>query len=657
MEIPILQDITIIFSVSALALIICGWIRVPEVLGYLVTGLLIGPGGLGLIHATHEVEIMAEIGVVLLLFTVGLEFSLAHLISLKRPALAGGGFQVLFTVLITALFSYLIIHKTLGLNMFFGMMASVSSTAIVLKILGGQKLLDAPHGRISTAILIFQDIAVIPMILAIPLLAGAGGNPGKELGILGIKAIGLVAVVFIAARTVAPKLLFHVANFKNRELFMVVIVLLGLGIAMLTSKVGLSLALGAFLAGIVVSESGYGQQALGSLIPFKDIFTGFFFVSIGMLIDLNIFAQYAGTIAIATFGVIFVKMIIAGVAVSMIGYPLKTALLVGFALSQVGEFSFIMAKAAESAGLFDGDIYKIAIAVIVSTMAISPFFIMASGKIADWATTLPFPAIIKNGYIRQTKDEHESLKDHVIIVGFGVAGRAIAKAAKQAEIPYIVIEMNPSTIKKKGEEPIIYGDASSFAVLEHAHIEKARVLVATIPDPVGVRNIVDTAKQENPAIHVVARTRFVLDQKPLKSLGADDVVVEEFETSVELFAKVLAKYLIPEKTISRMTRAARSGNYCIFTDDDAATMDKLDIPGIDISTIKLPEKTFADGKTLGELKIRNQFGVTIVAVKKGDVAAHAEMNTVLHAGDEIVAMGTHDNLTVFSDAIKDDSDD
>lgn len=659
MEIPILKDITVIFAFSAASLIICGRLKVPEILGYLVAGILIGPKGLGLISAVHEVEVMAEIGVVLLLFTVGLEFSLAHLISLKRPALLGGGIQVALSVL--AVFGCVVFFTDLplGTSIAIGLIASISSTAIVLKVFSANGDMDTPQGRISTAILIFQDIAVIPMLLAIPLLAGQGGNPVKELGIMSLKAVLIVGAVFIAARTIVPKIMFHAASSRNRELFLIIISLIGASVAMMTSQAGLSLALGAFLAGIVISESGYSQQALSDIVPFKDVFTGFFFVSIGMLIDIRIFEQYPVLILSSALLILFGKIVISGFAVSIIGYPFKTAFITGAALSQVGEFSFIMTKAANSVELIPQNVYDIIIAVIVLTMAISPFLMMVSENVSQkLSDIIPMPGRIRFGYQRDnshiTVDE---LKDHIILIGLGVAGRGIMDAAKTSDIPYIIVEINPSTVKHEREngEPIIYGDASSLEVLHHASLDSARTIVITVPDPAAVRRIVETARRANPSVHIIARTRYITENDILSSLGANEVIVEEYETALELFSRVMKKYMISEEMAKNFSNQARDGGYKLLRGASPAKScaENLKVLGSAVETIIVPiGSTYAD-KTLREIDLRFRTGLTLLAVKRGTTSIpNPGADTVIMENDELILLGSSKDINSFAKSVK-----
>ncbi len=337
MQIPLLNDIVIIFGLAIAVLFICHRLRVPTVVGFLLTGIFVGPYGLGLIKAVHEVEILAEIGVVLLLFTIGIEFSLQRLLQIKKSILLGGSLQVLLTFLAT-LFIARHFGQAFGEAVFIGFLVALSSTAIVLRLIQERAEVDSPHGRTTLGILIFQDVIIVPMILVTPLLAGATGNLGESLFVLLGKGIGIILLVIVSARWIVPQLLYQIARTRNQEIFLLSVVVICFGVAWLTSKAGLSLALGAFLAGLIISESEYSHQALGNILPFRDVFTTFFFVSIGMMLDVGFLFQQPGFIVLIALSVLVLKAIIAGSVTILLRFPLRTGILVGSALGQMVNF-------------------------------------------------------------------------------------------------------------------------------------------------------------------------------------------------------------------------------------------------------------------------------------------------------------------------------
>jgi CPA2 family monovalent cation:H+ antiporter-2 len=390
MEIPLLNDIVIIFGLAIAVLFICHRFRVPAVVGFLLTGMFVGPYGFGLVKAVHEVEILAEIGIVLLLFTIGIEFSLKKLLQIRKSVLMGGSLQVSLTFLAT-FFIARWFGQAFGEAVFIGFLVALSSTAIVLKLIQERAEVDSPHGRTTLGILIFQDIIIVPMILATPLLAGATGNLGESILVLLAKGIGIILLVMVSTKWIVPKALYQIARTRNQEIFLLIVVVICLGVAWLTSKAGLSLALGAFLAGLIISESEYSHQALGNILPFRDVFTSFFFVSIGMLLDVGFLFQQPGTIVLITLGVLVLKSIIACFASVLSGFHFRTSILVGLALSQVGEFSFILSRAGVEHGLLAGNIYQMFLAFSVLSMAATPFIITLAPRAADIILRLPLP--------------------------------------------------------------------------------------------------------------------------------------------------------------------------------------------------------------------------------------------------------------------------
>ncbi|PIU54076.1 MAG: potassium transporter KefB, partial [Deltaproteobacteria bacterium CG07_land_8_20_14_0_80_60_11] len=436
MPVPILTDLVIIFGLSIVVLFICHQLRVPATVGFILTGILAGPHLLGLVSAIHEVEILAEIGVILLLFTIGVEFSFANLLQIRQSVLVAGPIQVAATCL-AGLVLALQFGKTMGEAVFIGFLMSLSSTAIVLKLLQERAEVDTPHGRTSLGILIFQDIIIVPMMLLVPLLAGASENIGVSFLIMLAKGVVIIGLVIASAKWVVPRVLFQIARTGSRELFLLSIVLICISVAWLTAQAGLSLALGAFLAGLIVSETEYSHQALGNILPFRDVFASFFFISIGMLLDVDFLLKNPGIIALLTLGVLLVKAILAGSAALFLKFPLRTAVLVGLALCQVGEFSFILSKVGQSQGLFSGDSYQLFLDVTIITMVATPLMMALAPRAADLILRWPLPQRLKLGAHLSEEIDKSIPGDHLIIVGFGVSGRNLARAAKTGGIPYV----------------------------------------------------------------------------------------------------------------------------------------------------------------------------------------------------------------------------
>jgi CPA2 family monovalent cation:H+ antiporter-2 len=633
----------------------------------LITGVLAGPNGFSLINGTHEVEILAEIGVILLLFTIGIEFSLKNLVKIRNTVVVGGGLQVILTIIVFFLITRSDLigaqdGNTVPESIFMGFLIALSSTAIVLKLLQERGEFPSPHGRISLGILIFQDIVIVPMILVLPFLSGTAADSGTPWWHILVKVIAVIFVVFIGAKYIVPRLLFHVAKTKSRELFLLTIIVIALAVAFLTYQAGLSLALGAFLAGLIISESDYSQQAFGNVLPFLDVFTSFFFVSIGMLLDVDILLSKPVIILVVTMGVIVAKSLIASVAGIALGYPLRTSLLVVFTLSQVGEFSFILSRKGQALGLISDENYQLFLAVSVLTMAATPFIIAAAPRMADSILRLPFvPVRLKSGLkVEDDNDENiKGIKGHLIIVGYGVNGRNVARAAKFANIPFEVIELNPSTVKqeKAKGEPIFFGDASQEVVLEHACVKDALVIVVTLPNPADIRRIIQVARKLNPHIHIIIRSRYIGEMQDFFKLGADEVIPEEFETSIEIFTRVLAKYLVPREEIEKMVATVRSDGYNMFRGLSVAGENysnlSVSVPQVNISSMHVCINAPVAGKTVADADFQSKFGVSLLAVSRGNQSISNPPPTFrLQENDILFFLGPNEKILEMNEMFK-----
>lgn len=652
MELQILSEIVLIFAIAIFVILVCHRLSVPPIIGFLFTGALTGPYGIGLIKASHEVESLAEIGIVLLLFTIGIEFSLKNLLKIKKTVLIGGMVQVALTTIGGALIA-LQFGANIGQAVFVGFLVSLSSTAIVLKLFQEKAEIDSPHGRTGLAILIFQDIIIVPMILLTPLLAGVSEQMNYSVFALVLKGIGVIILVLVSAQWIVPKLLFHIAKTQSRELFLLSIITICFAVAWLTSSIGLSLALGAFLAGLIISESEYSHQALGNILPFKDIFTSFFFISIGMLLNVSyLFANPALVIALALVVIVF-KAAIASAAALALGFPLRTIILVGLSLSQVGEFSFILSKSGVTYGLLTGESYQLFLAVSVITMALTPFVIGRAPQIADLSLKLPWPQKLKTGLRPIESFESSKLSNHLVIIGYGVNGRNVSRAAKMGGIPYLIMEMNPELVRaaKNDNEPIYFGDATQAAVLEHANISEAKVIVIAVSDPAASRAITNNSRKINPEACIIVRTRYLQELKPLYDEGASEVIPEEFETSVEIFTRVLRKYLIPRDEIDSFIHKVRSDSYDMFTKlslESASTPFtnlNFNLPNAETETYRLRKDCILDGEILANVNLRKNHGITLLAIIRGsDIITNPYGDIELKADDILVVFGDSDSI-------------
>lgn len=662
MEIPILSEVLIILGLSVLVILSFHKLKLPTILGFLITGIIAGPHGLKLVSVSHEVEVFAEIGVISLLFIIGLEFSLKTLATIKRTVLLGGTIQVGLTILVT-LGSLVLAGFEWQNALFMGFLFSLSSTAIVLKALQDENEINTPHGRVALGILIYQDIIVVGMMLVTPMLAGNNENLGQTLLLLAGKLLIIILVTIYGARFVVPRLLFAVAKTKSKELFVLTIVVICFAVAWLTSAFGLSLALGAFLAGLIISESEYSHQATSNILPFREIFASFFFVSIGMLLDVQFFLEHAFIIIFFTLLVCIVKFFIAGFAALALQYPPRTSFIVGMNLFQVGEFAFILSAVGISYGLISTDLYQYFLAISILSMAITPFAIQYSDNIADNVVYRRLPKVIRERLMRFKSRENiikvkEDLHDHLVIIGFGINGKNVARAARFAGIPYVIVELNPETVQegRANGEPIVFGDAVNDFILQHLHIGNARVVVIAISDPDATKKILASIRDISKSVHVIIRTRLVQEIDANMKLGADEVIPEEFETSIEIFSRVLHKYLVPMNEINKFVRQIRSDSYEMLRPQDKAPFlrrSQLEIPHLSISCIRV-ERADTDivDKPLKEARLRDKLGITLIAIKREDkffTEVHAD--TKIQQGDLIYVFGKPTNLQTLYEKI------
>ncbi|MBI3029688.1 MAG: cation:proton antiporter [Candidatus Rokubacteria bacterium] len=617
----------------------------PPLVGFLAAGVVIGPHGLSFVREIRQVELLAEVGVVLLLFTLGIEFSLAALVQLRRQVVVGGSLQIGLTILLTVPLALSLggWHQALLI----GALVAHSSSVIGLKLLMGRGEIDAPHGRSVLGILIFQDLLVIPMILAVPLLSG---QTAPRAGVEIVRFVGslvMVAAILLAARWLVPRFLEQVVRMRHRELFVLTLVLICLGTAWLGNRVGLSLALGAFLAGVAVSESEYGTQALADVVPLRDTFSSLFFISIGMLLDLGFVARHPSLVAGAVAAVLTLKLLTGVAAVLGLGLGLRTALLGGIVLAQVGELSFVLAQAGVAYRLLTTDLYQLFLSVAVTSMFVTPFLFAAAYPLADRVLAGHVPRWLESAR-RPLREEPEPPGDHVVIAGYGVNGRNLARVLRAVEIPYVVADTNPERVwqARADGEPVLYGDVSRPDVLERLRLDRARALVLAISDAPSTRRAVSIARGRWPHLTIVARTRYLAEVDGLYRLGATEVVPEEFETSVEIFARVLATYDVPRALVAQQIERVRREHYAVWRDSDlqAQRLGRLRtmLAGLDVESYRVTERSFAREKSLAELDLRRASGATVIALVRGGVTQANPGGAVrVEAGDTLVLLGTN----------------
>src|SRR5687767_6832571 len=646
---PLLQDLLVLLLASVPIAFIFQRLRLPTIVGFMITGVLIGPHSLGLIKDVHAIEMLAEIGVALLLFTIGLEFSLRRMLEMRRLVLLGGSLQVILTTLLVTGIANLL-GRPLNEAVFFGFLFALSSTAIVLKCYADRAEIDAPHGRAAVGILLFQDLSIVPMMLMIPILSGREGSAGKIVLTLAT-AVAAIGIIIFAARTIVPYLLYHIVRLRSPEVFIISVVLMSLGTSWLTLQAGLSLALGAFIAGIVLSESEYSHQIVADILPFRDVFNSLFFMSIGMLLSLS--ALWADVlIVLAWVSVLTVgKALLALAVMRLLGYSLRVSTTTALGLAQVGEFSFILAKAGLPEGLLSEPDYQRFLAASILSMIAAPFLIKAAPRIGYALQSVFARGSLLEPTVTGFDAQEPDLREHVIIVGYGLNGRNLARVLRRTGVPYLVMELNAEAVREANErgERIVYGDATRKEVLHHIGLEQARIIVLAISDPVATRHTVCLARQMNPNIHIIVRTRYMAEISELRELGADEVIPEEFETSIEIFSRVLREYGIGRHVIQRQIAAIRNEGYELLRMPSLPVVDIGEISdalkSASTETLSVESDSIAVGKTIGELKLRKKTGVTIIAITRD---GHTEINpgpeTRIQADDVLVLLGGEEQI-------------
>ena len=620
MELSILIDIVIIFAFSTAVNYIFTRIKIPTIIGYLLTGIVAGPSLLGIIRSPHEIEFMAEIGIIILMFTIGLEFSLNHLIKIRKIVFFGGFAQLLFTAGITTLIARMY-DLTWEAAWFIGFLTALSSTALVLKILQERGELTSNYGRTVVGILVFQDIILIPLILLTPMLGGQTSHIGSDLLMLGIKSIGILALVYLGNRWIMPKVLHLIALTKNKELFLMSILLICLAVALLTAELGMSLAFGAFLGGLMISRSEYSQDAFSHVLPFKDTFTSFFFVSIGMLLDLSFVADNMILVFGTVILVIAIKSFVAGGTAFMLGHTFRGTIVVGLALAQIGEFSFILAKVGQNFQILTDFYYQLFLAVTIVSMAITPFVIMVAKPTANLLLKLPVPELLIKGLFPLQEIEVPEIQNHIVLIGKDSRSLNLSRMASQMKLPYVSIVFDPAAVKHRQQkgEMVIYGDAMNEPILKKAHIETAEIVVISIGETITALGIIEKARKINKHAYIIVRSKYVSNIEDFYHAGADQVIPEEFETAIDLFELVLKKLLIPKGEIEAAISHIRDDNYGIFREkEDNNTITLTDmIPDVEIVALKASNYELFPGNSLKDIHLRKDFGLTVVAVKRG----------------------------------------
>ncbi|WP_373044422.1 cation:proton antiporter [Vulgatibacter sp.] len=651
-QIPLLDQLTVIAGLGALVALVLGRLRLPTVAGLLFAGAVVGPWGFGLVRSVHAIEVLAELGVVLLLFTIGLEFSLERLRVIFRQVVLGGSVQVGLTVLVVAGVA-LALGENLGASVFYGFVFALSSTAIVLRALAERRELDAPHGRFIVGALIFQDLLVVPMVLIVPLLAPGKslGTASAQIGLALLKAAFLVVAVVLIARLVVPRIFRWVAASRSREIFLLAVLAVCIGTAWLTSLAGLSLALGAFLGGMVVAGTEYGHRAAGDVGPLRDVFVSLFFVSLGMLFDVRVVIAAPLVVLLLLLGFLVLKGFLATIAALLMRFPARAAWLAGVGLAQFGEFGFVLARIAQQHGVIDGPETQRLLAAGILSMFLTPVLARIAPHVAAGESLLaPLEKLIGARGIDQTTAERGHFAGHLIVAGYGVAGKLLTGALERSGFRYLVLELNPETVTaaRKEGKPVYYGDAASPEALQHAGIDDAVAVVLLMNDPHAARLVADTATRIAPGTPVLVRSHYLAESARLIELGAADVVVEEVEAGVEMLARVLRRLdvpfnLIEERLAEARERTQRSVRRVKLPRRRLPEMGEL--ADLKVETVLLREGSAAVGRTLRDLDLRRETGALVLATRReGMLQDPPDPDAALDVGDLVFLVGSGESI-------------
>ncbi len=648
-DLPFLRQLIIVLAATISIVFVFQKLRLPTIVGFLLAGVIIGPNGLQLITSLSQVETLAEIGVVLLLFSIGLEFSFETIVSVQRRVIWAGLLQVGLTILLVlALTRFFGLSIEIGI--FYGFLLSLSSTAIVLRIYNDRREINSIQGRLASGVLLFQDLCIVPMMLLLPVLGQSG--KGSLVSIVWAVAKALFALVLIvwAARRFLPRLLHQVALLRNREIFILFVVLICLGTAWLASESGLSLALGALIAGLVISESELSHQIIADVLPLRDCFSGIFFISIGMLLNLDLLTRDFLTPLMNLLLIVGIKSLLIFAVFWWLYGSIRLAVLLGLSLAQVGEFSFILAKAGINYNLLTPANEQLFLAGSILSMIATPFLIQSVHGLAVGLEAM-LGGSQESTSAGETAASENVAQGHVVVVGYGLNGQNLARVLKEVGIPYRVLEMDPDLVRcaKAAGKPIFFGDGTRPEILQQAGIRQARVVVIAISDPAATARVVSQARRSRPDLYIIVRTRYVAEIDHLYRLGANQVIPEEFETSVEIFARVLEEYHVPRNVISLQVDLIRKEHYSTLRGLrlQGKQLDELNqfLVGTTSDIFSIVGASPVVGKSLEEVDLRSRCGATVIAVVRAGKSYHnLGADFALAAGDMLVLLGDHKAL-------------
>ena len=645
-------EILVVISAAVIGAAAFERLRLPAVAGLLVVGAIVGPGGLGLVEDPDRVRALAEFGVALLLFEIGLELPIGTLRRVWRMAALSGALQVGLTLAgVVALATAA--GASIETAIVIGMLVSLSSTALVMRVLAQRGEVDAPHGRLSVGILLFQDLCLVPFLLVLPILSGEVPRQPQPLALAIGKNLLALALLFGAARFLLPWVIERVARLRSPDLFSLFAFLMAIGTALAAEELGLTLAVGAFIAGLVVSASPYAHQLFAEVVPLRGVLLGIFFTAVGMLVDPGAALGEWRGILLFVGGVVILKAgIIVAVLTLVLRQSLRIGILTGLGLAQTGEFSFVLAEAAAPSGLLDESLQQVFVTGSVLTLIATPFLVRAAPHLARALVG----SIERLGLASEVPAAADVVGDHVVIVGYGLAGRTLARVLKASDIPYRAVDQNAGSVaeaRKRGES-VIFGDATRATILERLALRRAKLVCVAINDPAATRRCVSLARSLAPDLRIVVRARYVQDLDELLAAGASEVVVEEFESTIDLFSTVLRSFGIPHEAVVHFAEAMRMEGYEFARAAGELPIDPwlaellhevatewVDVPG-----------AWEGERTILELRIRSQTGANVLAARRGGVTTtNPPPDFAIRAGDSLLVLAPPTGLRDLRDLL------
>ncbi len=640
----LLQDLTLLLLVSLPINILFHRIKLPSIMGFLIAGILIGPNALGLIGDPRTVEELAEIGVVLLLFVVGLEFSIGRLLKNLKTVIGFASLQMLLTI---AAFSVVLWKGGLPVNqsIVFGILIALSSTAIVLKIMTDRGEINSLHGRICVGALLFQDLCVVPLTILIPIISTPSGDYSEtQLGFAFAKSIAAVVSIFVFSRLLIPKTLEFIARTGSKELLTLAVILIILGTCWASEVLGLTLAMGAFIAGMILADSEYNHQIILDILPVKDYFAGIFFISVGMLLQVQLFIDsFLFQLGLAI-GLIFLKAIIGFLAAWIARSPLRISFIAGIRLAQIGEFSLILADMALENGFFSDTQHQLFLTVSILSMLIAPMLVRVS-------TILSIKLFSQNANENAEEPEGLKLSGHVVIAGYGTIGQNLSQVLGEINIPFLILDLDGERVKQALSKNMnaLFGDSTREDTLVRAGIKNARMIVFSTPDLVAMQEAIRSARKLNSSLYILARTPNATQVEEMIEAGANFVIPEEFETSVEIFSRVLKEFHIPNNVIEQQIELIRLEGYSMLR-GLSLNMEGLQkfstyLTASLTESFQVMDSSWAHKKTLAEMKIKDKTGARLIAVvRKNDVHPNPPQDFSIQSGDILVLFGRHIEL-------------